>query len=105
MTPNIEAAVDAAAEAMSSTVPNQDGVLWMFDEVVDQRTGMTQPRPVTLTDAARAAITAALPALTEMFAQEIEAITVKDDVGERRDAEMMRDRAASLVRALGGEDA
>jgi hypothetical protein len=51
----------------------QDGVLWEFDEVIDQRTGMTQPHPVTLKDAASAAITAAMPAIREAIAQEIEA--------------------------------
>ena len=58
-------AVEAAARAMSSTVPNTDGVLWEFVH----ETG--EPQPVTLTDAAQAALEAALPILRAQFAEEV----------------------------------
>ena len=49
-----DAMLDRAALAMDSTVPNSDGVLWGFTH----EDGQVQP--VTLRDAARAALTAAL---------------------------------------------
>lgn len=54
-----DAVVEAAAEAMKRIVPNTDGVLWEFEDT-DPNTGEpVQPRPVTLHDAARAALAAA----------------------------------------------
>ena len=47
---------------------------------------------------ARAALTAALPLILEDLAHEIETVPVKDDFDKRRDAEMMRGRAAAIVR-------
>ena len=57
--------IEAAASALDRVVPNSDGVLWDYDEIADEETGQTMKRPVTPHDAARAALSAALPLIEE----------------------------------------
>lgn len=65
------AAVEAAAKALDKVVPNGGGVLWEYDEVMDDATGQTMKRPVTLTDAAKEALRAAYPAIAEHLREQI----------------------------------
>ena len=87
--------LEAIRERVERLTPVED-----VDVVVDQRTGMTQPQPVTLTHAATAALSAALPALREALAQEIESQTIPHALAHvpALGWSMGRDDAARIVR-------